>query len=76
LAPGDKPEIPDYETLATFKTEIAENGAPKGVMLGTTAAARGTFGQGRVFCYSPHPESKGDLDHYIQTAVRWAATAK
>ncbi|MBA4020219.1 MAG: biofilm PGA synthesis protein PgaC [Pirellula sp.] len=76
LAPGDKPEIPDYETLATFKTEIAENGAPKGVMLGTTAAARGTFGQGRVFCYSPHPEAKGDLDHYIQTAVRWAATAK
>lgn len=76
LAPADKAEIPDYETLATFQTEIAENGAPKGVMLGTTAAARGTFGRGRVFCYSPHPEAKGDLDHYIQAAVRWAGTSE
>jgi putative intracellular protease/amidase len=73
LAPADKPDIPDYETLATYKTEIAKNGAPSGVMLGTTAAARGTYGAGRVFCYSPHPEAYGNLDHYIQAAVRWAA---
>ncbi|MBL9083943.1 MAG: biofilm PGA synthesis protein PgaC [Planctomycetales bacterium] len=73
LAPADKADIPDYETLATYKTEIAKNGAPSGVMLGTTAAARGEFGKGRVFCYSPHPEAYGNLDHYIQAAVRWAA---
>lgn len=73
LAPAEKAEIPDYETLATYKTEVAKNGAPSGVMLGTTAAARGTFGEGRVFCYSPHPEAYGNLDHYIQAAVRWAA---
>ena len=74
LAPAGKAEIPDYEELAKFETEVVKNGASPGVMKGTTAAARGRFGQGRVFCYSPHPESYGNLDHYIQAAVRWTAT--
>src|SRR6056297_3614271 len=55
LAPHDHPDIVDYEEVATFKTEIAKNGAPSGVMKGTTAIARGEFGRGRVFCFSPHP---------------------
>jgi putative intracellular protease/amidase len=76
LAPAGKPDIPDYEQLAVFETEMAKNGAPEGVMKGTTAAARGTFGQGRVFCFSPHPEQTPGLDHYIEAAVRWAAKAK
>jgi len=73
LAPAGKAEIPDYEQLAVFVTEIAENGAPAGVMKGTTAAARGTFGQGRVFCFSPHPEQTDGLEYYIEAAVRWVA---
>ncbi len=75
LAPAGKAEIPDYEQLAVFETEIAKNGAPPGIMKGTTAAARSTFGQGRVFCFSPHPEQTDGLDHYIEAAVRWAAQA-
>jgi hypothetical protein len=73
LAPADNPEIPDYEELAIFTTEIAKNGAPRGVMLGATAAARGTFGAGRVFCFSPHPEGTPGLGSYIAAAVRWTA---
>lgn len=73
LAPVEKPEIPDYERIATFDTEIAENGAPAGVMKGTTAVARAPFGQGRVFCYSPHPERTKGLDRLIDQAVRWTA---
>jgi biotin protein ligase-like protein len=73
LAPADKPDIPDYERLAVFETEMAKGGAPPGVMKGTTAAARGTFGRGHVFCFSPHPEQTPGLDHYIEAAVRWAA---
>jgi N-formylglutamate amidohydrolase/glutamine amidotransferase PdxT len=69
LAPGNNPDIPDYETLATFKTEIALNGAPKGVMLGTTAAAQGTFGNGRVLCFSPHPEMTQGLEIMVQHAI-------
>jgi putative intracellular protease/amidase len=73
LAPAGKDNIPDYEELASFQTEIAKNGAPQGVMIGTTAMARGTFGRGRVFALSPHPEKNGDYDHFIRAAVNWTA---
>lgn len=72
LAPGEKSDIPDYELLATFETEVAENGAVPGVMKGTAAAARGTFGRGRVWCYSPHPEKDLGPHDFIRKAVRWA----
>jgi len=73
LAPAGKPEIPDYETLGSFATEIAKNGAPRGVMIGTTAIARGTFGAGRVFCFSPHPERTPAVEGQVLKAIRWAA---
>ncbi len=69
LAPRNHPDIADYETLATFKTEIAENGAPEGVMKGTTAIARGDFGRGRVFCFSPHPEMTEGLEPLVHVAI-------
>jgi hypothetical protein len=72
LAPGGKPEPAPYDALATFTTEIAENGAEPGVMLGTTAIARGEFGSGRVICYSPHPETPGNPNYLISKGVRWA----
>jgi glutamine amidotransferase-like uncharacterized protein len=73
LAPDDKPELPQYEALALFETEIAEKGAPKGVMPGTTAIARTTFGKGRVICLSPHLERSAGLDGAIRNAVLWVA---
>lgn len=69
LAPRNNPDIADFETLATFKTEIAKNGAPEGVMKGTTAIARGEFGRGRVFCFSPHPELTDGLEPLVQIAI-------
>ncbi|MEM6391934.1 MAG: BPL-N domain-containing protein [Planctomycetota bacterium] len=74
LAPGDHPDLPAYETLATYATEIAKKGAPTGVMIGTTAIARAPYGNGRVILYSPHPEKKWGLHHLIVNGVRWAAT--
>ncbi|MEM6551704.1 MAG: BPL-N domain-containing protein [Planctomycetota bacterium] len=74
LAPGDHPDLPAYETLATYATEIAKKGAPTGVMIGTTAIARAPYGQGRVMLYSPHPEKKWGLHYLIVNGVRWAAT--
>ncbi|MEN8774946.1 MAG: N-formylglutamate amidohydrolase [Akkermansiaceae bacterium] len=69
LAPANNPDIPDYEAIATFKTEIAEKGAPPGVMPGTTAIARGRFGKGRIICFSPHPELTPGLEHLVQHAI-------
>lgn len=72
----DDPEVPDYESLAVFASEIAENGAPRGVMERTSAAVRCTYGSGRVFCYSPHPELTEGLHHLIPTTVGWLADSK
>ena len=69
MAPADDPDIPDYDTIATFKTEIAKNGAPVGVMKGTTAIAHGQFGQGRVICFSPHPEMTKGLETLVLYAI-------
>jgi glutamine amidotransferase-like uncharacterized protein len=73
LAPAERDDIADYQLLASYETEIAENGAPTGVMKGTTAIARGKFGKGRVFCFSPHPEKTPELDPYVRAAVHWVA---
>ena len=69
LAPAGRPEIEDYEEMASFKTEIAKNGAPEGMMIGTTAIARGRFGQGRVICFSPHPEMTAGVEAFVQDAI-------
>ncbi len=69
----DDPDVPNYESLAIFKTEIALKGAPKGVMARTSAAVRASYGKGRVFCFSPHPELTDGLHHLIPLTVLWAA---
>jgi glutamine amidotransferase-like uncharacterized protein len=71
LAPDSKPDLPAYEPLATFGTEVAENNAPKGVMIGTNAMVRTVFGKGRVILISPHPEQTEGLDYIIRAAVKW-----
>ena len=73
LAPDNDPDIPDYQPLAAYETEIAKNGAPEGVMKGTTAIAAGTFGRGRVLCFSPHPEKTEGLNRFVHLAIRWTA---
>jgi len=75
LAPAENPKIADYRGLATFSTEIANNGAPQGVMCGTGAVAIGEYGKGRVFCFSPHPEKTDGQHELLIKAVLWSARA-
>jgi hypothetical protein len=73
LAPAGDPNIPDYVPVGVYETEIAQNGAPKGVMIGTTAIAVGTFGRGRVLCFSPHPEKTDGLGPFVLRGVEYVA---
>jgi glutamine amidotransferase-like uncharacterized protein len=75
LGPANRKEIPNFESLATFETEIRKNDAPEGIMKGTTAIARGKFGEGRVVCFSPHPEKTKGCEAFVSEAVRWAGAA-
>lgn len=70
---GKDPGIPDFKPLAFYRTELNKNNAPPGVMKDTPAIITGTYGKGRVFCSSPHPEYTDGLEHWVQNAVRWAA---
>ena len=71
LAPGEKDGLPAYQELAKFEAEVAKNGAPKGVMIGTTAIAAADFGSGRVLCFSPHPELTKDQESLLHRGVEW-----
>lgn len=73
FAPKNDPDVPDYELLGIYKTEVTKKGVPGGVMQGTTAIAANEFGKGRVFCFSPHPEKTEGLETFVQRAVAWAA---
>ena len=73
FAPGERAEIPDYETLALYRGEVADNGTSKGVMPGTPALIRGPYGAGRAVAFSPHPEASASLQTFIRDAVIWAA---
>jgi glutamine amidotransferase-like uncharacterized protein len=73
LGPGHKKGIAPFEVLAAYESELAENGAPKEVMKGTAAIARGKFGKGRVVCFSPHPEKTPGQEGLLHAAIRWAA---
>jgi|GEM_PF-828402 Glycerophosphoryl diester phosphodiesterase len=73
LAAAGRNDLPAYESWADFETEIAKNGAPKGVMIGTTAVASGQFGGGRVICFSPHPEMTEGLHEIVHRSIDWVA---
>jgi len=73
LAPANHKGLPDYDTLATFRTQVAKNGAPRNVMPGSTAVAAASFGKGRVLCFSPHPEETDGLHKLLVRGLAWAA---
>jgi hypothetical protein len=73
LKPLGRADIPDFTPVTLFLTETAENDTPVGVQIGSPAQAIGTFGKGRVFVSSPHPENTPGLEHMIPRALLWSA---
>lgn len=75
LLPGEHPQLPAYEVLAEYDSEVVKNGAIEQAMQETHAIIRSVFGAGRVVCISPHPETTSGPNHFILHTVRWAAGA-
>ena len=73
LAAAEANDLPPATVLAHFRSEIADHGAPKGVMIGTPAAVSAAFGAGRVVVFSPHPDKTESLHAMVRRAVEWAA---
>lgn len=76
LKPWTRTDLPAYTPLALFRTEVAKNDTPAGVQVNSAAQAIGTFGKGRVFVSSPHPEGTPGLENLIPRGVFWAAGDK
>ena len=76
IKPDVRKDLPAFETLLRFQTELAENDTPVGVMVKAPAMVRSTFGLGRVFTSSPHPEQTAGLEPLVEKAVRWVARPK
>ena len=72
IKPADRTDVPAYTPVTLFRSEIAEYGSPAGVMVNSPAHALGTFGKGRVFISSPHPENTPGLENFIPRGVLWA----
>ncbi|HEX4129226.1 MAG TPA: BPL-N domain-containing protein [Pirellulales bacterium] len=79
LAPAHDDEIPDFEVLATYRTEVAKEGVAGGVMPNTPAAVRSTYGKGRVIVFSCHPDipkpglTTDGLRAWLPRMIYWAA---
>jgi len=74
VKPDDKKDLPKFETLAFFRTELASNGSPVGVMVDSPAIFSGVFEKGRVVCVSPHPEQTKGLEEIVPQAINWVLT--
>jgi hypothetical protein len=72
LAAANEAGLAAFTPLAYFRSDMAKS-APGGVMPNTPAIIAGAFGEGRVLCFSPHPEYTKGLESFVGRAVRWVA---
>jgi len=71
VGPANDTNLPPYQPLAYFRTEVASNDTPVGIMINSPAIFAGQFKQGKVICISPHPEQTVGLDYIVSQAVNW-----
>lgn len=72
MEPAGSPDIPDFTTLAVFKTETAENETPPGIQIDSPAILTGPYGEGRVVGISPHPEQSDGLREIVPRLIEWS----
>ncbi len=73
LMRAQRADLPDFQPLAVFRSEVAESGVPEGIMVGAPAIVAGRYGKGRVVCFSPHPDQTRGLEELVRRGIRWSA---
>lgn len=73
FSPAHRSDLPDYKTLAVYRSEVWTFPFQKGTMIGTPAIIAGSFGQGRVVAISPHPEVSPGQENLVRDSVAYAA---
>jgi len=75
VGPANAPELPPYDVLAWFRSEIASNNTPQGIQINSPAIFAGVYQKGKVVCISPHPEQTAGLEYIVPHAVNWVVPA-
>jgi putative intracellular protease/amidase len=57
--------LPEPTVLAWYRTEIAENNTPTGIMVDSPAIVRGTYGKGTAYAFSCHPEQTTGCEEFV-----------
>jgi predicted deacylase/putative intracellular protease/amidase len=70
---ANQADLPDYEVLAWFRTELAQHDTPVGIMVNSPAIFAASCQRGRVVCISPHPEQTDGLEDFVPRAVAWVS---
>lgn len=73
MSPMGREGLGSFRSLAHFRSEVSKYKPQEGTMINTPAVIVGEFGNGRILCISPHPESTDALNRLVQNAVRWTA---
>ena len=71
LKPLGRADLPPYRVAAVYRTEIAANNTPVGVMIDSPAVVVSTFGRGRVLAIGPHAEDTPGLENFVPRALAW-----
>ncbi len=71
VSKGSNIDLPDFTTLAWFRSEVAKYEPQKGTMVNTPAIITAPYGKGQVICISPHPEATPGLESTILDAVQY-----
>ncbi len=66
----NRPDLPPFTVLATFRSEIVRPGGQPGVMLDSPAIVMAPYGRGRVLTISPHPENTPGVENLIPLAIQ------
>jgi len=73
MSPMGREGLGNFRSLAHFRSEVSKYKPQEGTMINTPAVIVGEYGNGRVLCISPHPESTDALNRLVRNAVRWTA---
>jgi uncharacterized lipoprotein YddW (UPF0748 family) len=75
LQPSDL-KLPAYKELAVFGTDIHDNGAKPGDMMGKTAILEARYHNGKIILFSPHPELTPGMEFLLINAVDYVSRVK
>lgn len=73
LSPAGQAGLPEYISLAEFRTEVWDHEPQRGTMIGTSAIVAARFGKGKVILFSPHPEMSAGLESLVTRSIMLTA---